>query len=115
MELQNHIRLHFTLFELYKRACRDDNYRTKGTISEEELVSIIQFYTMILINCKDELLICKMVSDDFVVEMCEFHHIRHELASELEAYRINLIKSYMGRITPEVVKYMVLQDKFKVF
>lgn len=37
------------------------------------------------------------------------------MAADLEAYRINLIKAYMSTITPETVKYMVLQDKFKVF
>lgn len=66
MELQTHNRFHLCLFELYERAI--EGYQGKAKkINEEEMISIIQFYTMLMINCKDELLICKLVSDDFLI------------------------------------------------
>lgn len=61
---------------------------------------IVQFYTLLIINCKDELLICKLVSDDFVIKMCQLTGVAPKVISELEPYRINLIKAYMGTISP---------------
>lgn len=120
MELQNHNNLHHCLHEIYSKgegtAVGEGPGMSEGMgVSEEELVSIIQFYTMLIINCKDELLICKLVSDDFVLKMCKLEQLHPALAADLEPYRINLIKAYMSRITPEVIKYMVVQDKFRVF
>lgn len=42
-------------------------------------------------------------------------NIHATLASDVEAYRINLIRAYLSQINPESIKYMVIQDKFKVF
>ena len=36
-------------------------------------------------------------------------------AYELEPYQINLIKAYLGTTSHEAVKYMVIEDQFKVF
>ena len=47
--------------------------------------------------------------------MCKMENIHATLASDVEAYRINLIRAYLSQINPESIKYMVIQDKFKVF
>lgn len=94
MELQSHNKLHLILADLYYKAIKQGDI-----VSEERLIAIIQFYTLLIINCKDELLICKLVSDDFVIEMCQLKEMDHSMAVELEAYRINLIKAYLGTVT----------------
>lgn len=62
MELQNGNNLHYCLEEVYRKAesggiGNGNGLGQGGTVgmaaSEEELVSIIQFYTMLLINSKD--------------------------------------------------------------
>lgn len=76
---------------------------------------IYQFYTIVLKNSADELLICKLVSDDFVIKLAKMDFIPDLMLDEIEPYRINLIKAYLGTVNREVVKYMVIQDRFKVF
>ena len=76
MELQNHNRLHLVLTEVYENAMNEG-----GIAAEEKLVAIIQFYTLLIINCKDELLICKLVSDDFIILMCQLKGMPQNIAA----------------------------------
>ncbi len=40
--------------------------RSEGNFTEEDIASIIQFYTLLLSNCNDELLLAKLVSDNLI-------------------------------------------------
>ena len=75
MELQTHNNLHATLSQVYVSATQPTSPYT-----EEELCSIFQFYTLLLINCNDELLVCKLVSDEFVIGLCLMEGVDEERA-----------------------------------
>lgn len=76
-----------------------------------------------MLNCKNELVLCKIVSDSFVVELTEVHLdslgtgiVNHNIEiEEINSYKIALIKAYVSRINPETIKYMVLNDRMRIF
>jgi len=39
----------------------------------DQVASIIHFYTFLLLNCNNELVLCKIVSDSFVLELTEVY------------------------------------------
>ena len=47
-------------------------YHSEGT-DTTQISSILHFYTFLLINCNNELVLCKIVSDSFVVELTEVY------------------------------------------
>lgn len=68
-------------------------------------------------------MLCKIVSDSFVVELTEVHLdslgrgiVNHNVEiEEINSYKIALIKAYVSRINPETIKYMVLNDRMRIF
>jgi hypothetical protein len=72
----------------------------------DQVASIIHFYTFLLLNCNNELVLCKIVSDSFVLELAEVYLdvvIKNKLSNQLDveeinSYKIALIKAYVSRI-----------------
>lgn len=45
----------------------------RKAVSTEEVVSIVNFYVFLLTNCTNELILCKLVSEPFVIELTEVY------------------------------------------
>lgn len=112
MELQNKLKLHHSLKQLYSSI---KTGRTDYPNPEEQISYMIQLFTLLLTNCNNELLVAKLVSDDLVIELALMSQPHTLELDELNPYRINLFKAYLAATNQETIKYMVINDRFMVF
>jgi hypothetical protein len=51
-------------------------------VTTDQVTAIVHFYTFLLLNCQNELVLCKIVSDSFVLELTEIHPERLHVHGE---------------------------------
>ena len=72
-------------------------------VSTDQICQILHFFTFLLNNCMNELVICKIVSDSLVLQLTEVslkpktEQLLVDL-DEVNSYKIALIKAYVSRI-----------------
>jgi hypothetical protein len=92
-------------------------------VTTEQVTAILHFYSFLLLNCQNELVLCKIVSDPFVLELTEVLPDRLHSAGqsplvdveEVNSYKIALVKAYVSRLGAETGKYMVVGDRLRIF
>jgi hypothetical protein len=81
----------------------------------DQLTAILHFYTFLLLNCKNELVLCKLVSAPLVLALTRFPSPQQPHMQDLDSYRIALLRAYVQRLDSETVKYMMVGDRLPVF